>query len=69
MFEKWKRQEAFFDNKSDITVRLNQAGQDKCLQNTHVIADKYAGRFEFSGNSQVLKLETSPNELEGLYGI
>ena len=69
MLEKWERQEAFFDDKGDITVGLNQARQDKGLQNTHVIADKHTSRFEFSENSQVLNLETSPNGLECFYGI
>lgn len=69
MFEKWERQQAFFDYKSHITVRLDQAGQNKGLQNTHVIADKYTRRFYVSDDVQVFYLEAPPYGLKRLYGI
>jgi hypothetical protein len=61
MFKKWIRYEALFYNKGDVMVWLNQAWQDKCLQDTHVIADEYTRRFEFLRDSKILNLETSPD--------
>jgi len=69
MPEKRVVDQAFFYHEGNIAMRLNQAGQDKSFQNTHVIRDEDARRFRFTVRWQIVDFEPAAHGFERFYRI
>jgi hypothetical protein len=69
MSEKRVVDQAFFHDECNIALRLDQAGQDKRLQNTHVICDKDARGCGFPVRWHILDFEPAPHGFERSYRV
>lgn len=69
VLEKGIVDQAFLDHESHVAVGLNQAGQNKRLQDTHVVADKHAGGIDLTEHMRIFDFKTSADRLEGFNGF